>query len=42
MCCGMIKPANLLSSLNVYFNDLFNTNKSNLNNLLKKIKFIDY
>jgi len=42
MCCGMIKPTNLLSSLNINFNDLINTNKTNLNNLLKEIKFIDY
>ena len=42
MCRGMIKPTNLLSLLNVHFNNLINSNKTNLNNLLKKIKFIDY
>jgi len=42
MCRGMIKPTNLLSLLNVHFNDLINTNKTNLNNLLKEIKLINF
>ena len=42
MCHEVIKPAHLLSSLNVHFNDLINTNKTNLNNLLYAMKLINF